>query len=242
MHSEDTTTGTLLGGRIVYTQPAHGFRSGIEPVFLAASIPARPGQRVLEAGTGAGAGLLCLAARVPRISGLGVECDPVMADLAERNFAANGCAGLLATCADITRFQASTPFDHACANPPYHTETGAASSILRRKLSKHADAGTIATWITALARNVRHHGTISLILPATRLDQALAAFSAAHCGAVQIRPLWPHTNKEAKLTILQASRGKRSPLRLLPGIVLHQEPVGFTDAARAVLEDACALD
>ena len=69
------TAGSLLGGRVPYCQPAQGHRSGIEPVLLAASIPARAGARVLEGGSGAGAGLLCLAARVPDISGLGLEVD-----------------------------------------------------------------------------------------------------------------------------------------------------------------------
>ena len=59
----DTTEGTLLGGRVRYAQPARGYRTGIEPVLLAAAVPAVPGQAVLEAGTGAGAALLCLAAR-----------------------------------------------------------------------------------------------------------------------------------------------------------------------------------
>ncbi|HJS85951.1 MAG TPA: SAM-dependent methyltransferase, partial [Acetobacteraceae bacterium] len=60
----DVTGGTLLGGRVRYAQPAEGFRSGIEPVLLAAAVPARPGECVLEGGSGAGAGLLCLAARI----------------------------------------------------------------------------------------------------------------------------------------------------------------------------------
>ncbi len=242
MTPEDTTTGTLLGGRVTYTQPVRGFRSGIEPVLLAASIPAKTGQRVLEAGTGAGAGLLCLAARVPEIAGVGVEYDPAMAAIAERNFAANGFSGLQVACADIVGFRSPVPFDHAFSNPPYHTEAGAVSPVPARALAKLAMPNMIESWIKALAGVVRHHGTISLILPATRLDQALTGFGAAKCGAVQIRPLWPRPGKEAKLIIVQASRGRRSPLRLLPGIVLHKDQNGFTESAAAILEQGQILD
>ena len=52
------TEGTLLGGAIRYGQPKTGYRTGIEPIFLAAAVPAHAGNQVLEAGTGAGAGLL----------------------------------------------------------------------------------------------------------------------------------------------------------------------------------------
>ena len=58
---------------------------GIEPVLLAATIPARPGQVVLEGGTGAGAAMLCLAARVPGLRGVGLERQPPLAALAAAN-------------------------------------------------------------------------------------------------------------------------------------------------------------
>ncbi len=91
----ETTDGYLLGGRVRYAQPKAGFRSGIEPVLLAAAIPARPGEHVLEAGTGAGAGLLCLAARVPGLTGVGIERDPGLTAIAAANGVANGFSGSL---------------------------------------------------------------------------------------------------------------------------------------------------
>ncbi len=97
----EVTQGHLLGGRVRYAQPRSGFRSGIEPVLLAAAIPARPGERVLEAGSGAGAALLCLAARVAGISGLGVERDPALVEIAASNAAANGWGELAFLAADI---------------------------------------------------------------------------------------------------------------------------------------------
>ena len=59
--SEDT----LLGGRVRLRQPVAGYRAAIDPVFLAAAVPAVPGDRALDVGCGAGAAALCLAIRVP---------------------------------------------------------------------------------------------------------------------------------------------------------------------------------
>ncbi|MFT8614000.1 MAG: SAM-dependent methyltransferase, partial [Gluconobacter oxydans] len=36
--------GFLLGGRVRYDQFAKGYRPGLEPVLMAASLPARPGE------------------------------------------------------------------------------------------------------------------------------------------------------------------------------------------------------
>ncbi|MEL6264223.1 MAG: methyltransferase, partial [Pseudomonadota bacterium] len=55
----------LLGGRVGLTQPRQGYRAATDPVLLAAAVPAAAGETVLELGIGAGAAVLCLAARVP---------------------------------------------------------------------------------------------------------------------------------------------------------------------------------
>ena len=48
------TEDAFLGGRLRLLQPAQGYRAGVDPVLLAASVPAMLGQRVLELGCGVG--------------------------------------------------------------------------------------------------------------------------------------------------------------------------------------------
>ncbi len=115
-----TTQGHLLGGRVAYRQQVGGFRSGIEPILLAASIPARAGEHVLEAGTGAGPSLLCLTARVPGVYATGVEMDTAMADLAAANAEMNGFSSIEIMRERIELAVLPRLFDHAMANPPYH--------------------------------------------------------------------------------------------------------------------------
>ena len=55
----------FLGQRLQLLQPAKGYRAGIDAVLLAASIPARKGERVLEAGSGAGVASQRLVLSVP---------------------------------------------------------------------------------------------------------------------------------------------------------------------------------
>ena len=76
------TKDTLLNGRVRLQQPAEGYRAAIDPVFLAASILALPGEKLLELGCGAGAASLCLAWRIPAVAVVGVDLQ-------------GGCAGYL---------------------------------------------------------------------------------------------------------------------------------------------------
>lgn len=219
-------------------QPRTGFRAAIDPVLLAAFVPARPGERVLEAGCGSGAAFLCLAARVPALAIEAVERDPALAALAERNAAANGAHARVLT-ADVRAMPELPCCDHAFANPPYWT--GGSASPLPARRDAARESAPLATWIEALAHRLRHRGTLSLILPAARLAEAASALRAAGCGALTLLPLWPRAGHPAKRLLLRAQRGGRGPDTLLPGLVLHEADGRFTAAAEAVLRDAAPL-
>ncbi len=238
----ELTRGTLLDGRVRYDQPASGHRSGIEPVFLAAIVPARPGQRVLEAGAGAGAALLCLASRVPGIAGVAVERDPVLAALAAKNAAANGFAGISVEPGAIEDFApGDKKFDHAMANPPWHAPAGTASPDPGRRQARQAEANLLGRWIRVLAGALRLRGTLSLVLPPAALPESLAALAEHGCGSPVLWPLWPRPGMPAKLLLLQAMRGGRAPMRLLPGTVLHEADGSFTARADDVLRRGLPL-
>ncbi len=235
------TEGHLLGGKVRYAQPATGFRSGLEPVLLAAAVPAQPGEQVLEGGSGAGAALLCLAARVPGIAGVGVEQDPGLADLANRNATANAASTLSFIAARLEDAELPGPFDHAMANPPYHAPAGTSSPDATRNGAKRAYPGLLAAWARLLGRTLRRHGTLTLILPAAHLADCLQALEAAHCPASAVLPLWPKSGRAAKLMLVQGRRLGRTPLRLLHGLVLHRQDGGFTPEAEAILRDGASL-
>lgn len=253
----DVTPGALLGGRLRYDQPADGYRTGLEPVLLAACVPARPGQRVLEGGTGAGAALMCLAARVPGLTGAGVELDPDMAALARRNLATNALDGFDVVTGDVLADAPAGPFDHAMANPPWHDPAGTPPALPRRALAKHAAPqphegshegshrgsrdGSLHAWASALGARTRRGGTLTLILPASRFAAGVAALGAGGCAAVALMPFWPHRDRPARLIVLQGTRGGRGACRVLPGLVLHAPGGGFTPEAEAVLRDGVAL-
>ena len=231
----ETTEDLLLGGRVRLEQPAEGLRAAIDAVLLAAAIPARAPEAVLELGCGTGAALLCLAARVPGLVLHGVELDAGLAEMARRNAAGLG-ASIVA--GDIRG--ALPECRHAFANPPYWPGGSASPIALRRNAAHEAEAG-LEDWAGALARGLVRRGMASMILPAARFGQAAAALRGAGCGSLTMLPLWPRAGVAAKRVILQAIKGGRGPDRLLSGLVLHEADGSFTAAAEAVLRHAQAL-
>lgn len=236
-----TTNDRLLGGRVIFAQPRDGFRAAIDPVLLAAAIPVRPGEMILEGGCASGAASLCVAARVPGITGLGIDLDSGLVSLARANAVANGWPNLWFIAADLAGCPVSGPVDHAFANPPYHAAGGTASPSSALEAAKRAKPGLLNVWVTNLARPLRHRGTLTLILPPWLLEEALAAMRQAHAPGETVFPVWPKTGKPARFLLVQGRKNGRSPLVVAPGLTLHRDDGTWQTAAEAILSEAGGL-
>ncbi len=240
----EITEGTLLGGRVVLRQPATGYRAAIDPILLAAAVPAKAGAHVLELGCGAGAAALALAARLPEMCVTGLERDPDMARLCQANIAANAMDDRVTVFAgdllDPPPRVAAGGFDQVMANPPYLEPARADLSPDPGRRAANAEGGAgLSDWIAAALAAVKRKGWITLIHRADRLDALIAAF-AGRAGGITILPLWPKAGAPAKRVIIRARKGVRSPSVLLPGLILHEND-GYTAAAQAILRDAMPL-
>src|ERR1700755_3527681 len=91
------TEDALLGGRVRLLQPRQGYRVAVDAVLLAAAVHPAAGERVLDLGAGVGAVGLCLAKRVSDCTIVGLELQPALAELGQRNATRNGFAGRLRT-------------------------------------------------------------------------------------------------------------------------------------------------
>lgn len=233
------TEDTLLGGKVRLRQPADGYRAAIDPVLLAASIPAKAGERVLEAGTGHGAAAICLAARVPDCAVTGIELQPDQVRLANENARLNGLAGSVQIMVgDLVRplpRVATGAFDHVMANPPYlGADRADISDSPGRAAANVEGTASLADWMAFLLRMVRNKGTLTLIQRADRLDEILTLLSGK-AGETVVFPFWPKQGRSAKRIIVRARKGIRSPMTVSAGLVLHNEDGGFTNDADTVL-------
>jgi tRNA1(Val) A37 N6-methylase TrmN6 len=239
------TEDALLGGRVRLRQPETGYRAAIDPVLLAAAVPARAGDRVVELGIGAGAAALCLARRVPGCVVVGIEKDPETAALARDNAVLNGVANRLSIVeADVAEAEQTLGrggFDHAMMNPPYLEPGGSASPHARKDAATVESGGGLALWIGTALSLVRHKGSLTVIHRADRIEAVLAAL-AGKAGGIVVFPLWPKAGSAAKRILVQARKGIASPSRLAAGLVLHDPDGRYTEAAEAVLRGAASLE
>lgn len=239
------TEDNFLGGKVRLRQPAKGFRAGIDSVMLAASIPAKPGDAVLEAGIGPGVAALCLAARVPGVHITGVEIAPESVVLAEENAAMNDLwESVKVVAGDVTARPmplADRQFDHAYANPPFFDKAKviSPSDEARAKAHMMAEEKT-GLFVDFLIRRTKPGGTITLVQRAENLP-IFMALMAERVGALTLFPLWPRAGQAAKLFLLQGIKASKAPPVIASGLVLHEAENGFTAGAEAVLRHGARL-
>lgn len=240
----------FLGQRLQLLQPAKGYRAGIDAVLLAASIPARKGERVLEAGSGVGVASLCLASRVAGLDVCGLEVQEDLVRLARENARRNALQTRVTFVEGdigmpvrdlVTQGLEPQSWDHVFANPPYHDPARNSASPDAGKAQAHLTLGSdLGDWVRFACTMVRPKGTVSFIHRADALSELLLALQG-HVGGVEIFPLWPATGKPASRVILRGSRGSNAPLVLRPGLVLHGRDGHFTERAESILRHAAAL-
>ncbi len=227
-------------------QPADGYRAGTDAALLAASIPAKTGERVLEAGCGVGGVLTQIAARRDGVSLTGVERDATAARLAAHNAALNGIADRMevihADIADGFAALGHSRFDWAISNPPFFDDQAALRPPSPAKRGAWIADDGLPVWVKFLTDGARDGGRIVIIHRADRLADLLALMGDK-CGSFAIRPIQPFADQPAKRVLVHAVRSGKAPLRLLPALVLHDRSgAKHTAEAEAMLRGEAALD
>lgn len=251
--SARVTSDTLLGGRVALQQPAAGYRVAIDPVLLAAAVPASNGERALDVGCGVGAGALCLASRVSGLHVTGIEVERSLAQLAKDNAALNTLEDRVDVL--VGDFERPPPklapksFDHVFANPPFYEEGAHRPPPSRDRAQATMEGATgLDAWIEFCALMARPGGSITFIHRPERLAQLLAGLDQVRAGDVIVYPLWSHnpfsgarTKKMANRIIVQATAEHGGPLRLASGLILHDDDGTYSHAADRALRGGGAL-
>ena len=245
---DEVTIDDFLSGAIKVVQPKSGYRAGIDPILLAASIPAKFGQSVLELGCGVGTASLALAHRVAGLNITVVEVQPSYAKLALRNADLNNLP-LSVVCADLAELPSEIrdqQFDHVFANPPYFDRKSSTRSDDIGRDRAIGENDELNMWLSVAAKRVKPKGYVHFIFRTERMDEFLRLMPNS-LGSRVITPIVPRYGRQSTLFMAHACKNGQAAFRLESPLILHkgefhqQDGEDYSQKISKVLRDGDAL-
>lgn len=218
-----------------------GYRAGIDPLFLSASLHPKAEEKVLDVGCGVGTAAIALAYRCPHAKVIGIEIQTNLVEFASINVEANHLKDrVVIHQGDILSppvFLKSQSFDHVMTNPPYYEDSRTQASPFPGKAQANTETVDLGKWIKLCLKLLKSKGSFTMIHRAERLSEILTHLQN-RAGEIVIFPLWPGADKAARRIIIQARKNTGGELRLARGILLHGGAKKYTPEAEAILRHA----
>ena len=237
---QETTVDDFLGGLIQLKQPKIGYRATSDAVMVAAAVPVKSNETILDVGCASGIVGLCIGARVPDVQITGVEIQPELVELARQNGELNG-QNLEVVEADISKKVPALhgiQFHHVVTNPPFYTETPARHS--KQVETAYKQAVPLKKWIDFCLRHLRAKGTFTIIHRAESVPEILSILNG-RVGAVRLIPIWPKCGVQPKRIIIQGVMNSKKPFEIHTGFIMHNHDDTRTNEAERIMREGVSL-
>lgn len=203
-------------------QSENGYRFSIDAILLSEFVTVRPGDIVIELGTGCGVILLALLLKRPVGQAIGLEIQEELADQAARNVRLNGFEEKMEVVAGDVKSLPMTgrTADVVICNPPYRqVESGRINPDPRRAIARHEILATTDDILRAARYLLRKRGRLAVVYPCVRLADLLIRMRRFDLEPKKLQINYPDPVSGGKLALVEAWLGGRPGLEIAPPIL-----------------------
>jgi tRNA1Val (adenine37-N6)-methyltransferase len=212
----------FMDGRLKVIQSRAGYRFSIDAVLLCRFISTKPGDLLVDLGTGCGIIPLILLLDRPLRFAVGLEIQESLADQASRNARLNGFDDRMVVArGDIRHPPLARPSaDLVVCNPPYRPkDSGRINPDPVRAAARHEILVSLRDILTAARGLLRPRGRLAMVYPAMRLADILISMRGYGLEPKRMQVVYPDPASEGGLVLLEAAAGGRKGLEILPPVV-----------------------
>ncbi|MBW2709317.1 MAG: methyltransferase domain-containing protein [Deltaproteobacteria bacterium] len=212
----------FLDGRLKLIQSRDGYRFSIDAVLLSQFVTLRPGDVVIDLGTGCGVIPLILLLTKPVGHVFGLEIQAELITQAARNARLNGFLERM----DVVRGDFRHPpfypgfADLVVCNPPYRKiNSGRINPHPQKAIARHEILASLDDLLQAAAALLTKKGRFALVYPAVRLAEVFVCMRRFHLEPKRVRIHYPDLESSAKLALIEATLGGQPGLEILPPLL-----------------------
>ena len=216
-----------IGGLELIQNPS-GFCFGVDAVFLSDFVKVKPGETVLDLGTGNGIIPILLSAKTGGKKFTGLEIQENTADMARRSVAYNHLedrieivTGDIKEAAEIFK---PAFFDVITTNPPYMlSQHGLRNPDDAKAIARHEVLCTLDDILRESMRLLQDKGRFYMIHRPFRLTEIMIKMNHYKIEPKRIQFIHPYIDKEPVLVLIEGVRGARSRVTVEPPIIMYDK-------------------
>jgi tRNA1Val (adenine37-N6)-methyltransferase len=208
----------FMDGRLRLIQSARGYRFSIDAVLLSEFVTIKPGDLVVDLGTGCGIISLILLLTRSALYVVGLEIQSHLAEEAMRNAILNGFKNRMGVVLGDIRHPplAQGKADVVVCNPPYRPRnSGRINPAAEKAIARHELMASLDDILKTAHLLLKPKGRLAIIFPVARLVDVLVRMRGFGLEPKRIRVIYPRMKSEAKLVLLEGSQGGRAGLKVL---------------------------
>ena len=223
-------------------QSENGFRYGIDAVLLSGFARVKPGENVLDMGTGTGILPILLAAKTQGESFTGLEIQEKSADMAGRSVAYNRLEERVRIVrGDIKEAAAifgPASFDVVVSNPPYMTgQHGLVNPNEAKAIARHEVLCTLEDLVRETAAVLTSRGRFYLVHRPFRLAEIMGTLMKYRLEPKRMQLVYPYVNKEPNMVLLEACKGGNPRIQVEKPLIVYERPGVYTEEIRRIYGD-----
>ncbi len=209
----------------------------MDAVLLSGFAKAKPGDHVLDLGTGTGIIPLLLSAKTQAARLTGLEIQPESADMAERSVKMNALEERVAIMTgDIKEarvlFGASV-FDVVTCNPPYMiADHGIQNPADEKTIARHEVLCALEDVIAQTAAVLKPGGHFYMVHRPFRLAEIITKMCAYHLEPKRMRLVYPYADREPVMVLIEGVRGGNPRITVEKPLIIYSAPKIYTEELR----------
>lgn len=210
------------------------FCFGMDAVLLSGFARVKPGEKVLDLGTGTGIIPILLEAKTDGEHFTGLEIQPESADMASRSVAYNDLQDKIdIVVGDIKdasqRFGASS-FDVITTNPPYMIgQHGIKNDQDAKAIARHEILCDLDDILRESAKMLKPSGRFYMVHRPFRLAEIFSKMIEYRIEPKRMQLVYPFVDKEPNMVLIEGLRGGKSRITVEKPLIVYKQPGVYTD-------------
>ena len=220
------------GYRII--QNPERFCFGMDAVLLSSFAKAKPGEKVLDLGTGNGIIPILMEAKTKGEKFFGLEIQEESADLARRSVALNGLEEKIGIVTgdmkEAVNIFGAASFHVITMNPPYMTGNhGLVNPTDAKAIARHEITCSLEEMISQASKVLKSKGRFYMVHRPFRLAEIMSLMVKYHLEPKRMRLVYPYVDKEPNMVLIEGLKGGNSRITVEPPLIVYEKPGVYTE-------------